>query len=138
MSRKDVFHELVKELLMEEGWTITHDPYIFQTRPLLSIDLAAERAIAAERDSEKIAVEIKSFLGVSQMVELEKALGQYLLYERLLERQEPERELYLAVPKHAYENVFATEVGQIAVTQFALRLIVFSVAESEVLQWIEP
>lgn len=116
---------------------ITHDPYTFQTQPPLSTDLAAERAIAAELNSERIAVEIKSFLGVSQMVELEKALGQYLIYRRLLERQEPERELYLAVPKHAYENIFATEIGRLAVTQFALRLIVFTVAENEVLQWIE-
>jgi hypothetical protein len=34
MSRKDAFHELVKRLLIEEGRTITHDPYTSQTTTL--------------------------------------------------------------------------------------------------------
>ncbi|GAK55505.1 hypothetical protein U27_02339 [Candidatus Vecturithrix granuli] len=29
MSRKDTYHPLVKEALIREGWTITHDPYYF-------------------------------------------------------------------------------------------------------------
>jgi XisH protein len=24
---KDIFHEIVKEALIKDGWTITHDPY---------------------------------------------------------------------------------------------------------------
>jgi hypothetical protein len=48
---------------------------------------------------EKIAIEIKSFRHVSEMKDLEEALGQFVLYERLLTRYEPERKLYLAVPE---------------------------------------
>jgi hypothetical protein len=97
----------VKQALIQEGWTITHDPYVFDTDPQLSTDLGAERLIAAERESEKIAVEIKSFLTESQVVDLEKAIGQYGLYRRFLKIQDPERELYLAVPRYAYEDIFA-------------------------------
>jgi hypothetical protein len=50
--------------------------------------------IAAEKAYKKIVVEIKSFLDESQVVELEKALGQYGLYRRFLAKQDPERELY--------------------------------------------
>jgi hypothetical protein len=129
MSRRDFYHETVKQALIQEGWTITHDPYIFDTDPQLSTDLGAERLIAAERETEKIAVEIKSFLTESQVVDLEKAIGQYGLYRRFLQMQEPDRELYLAVPQYAYEDIFARQVGLIAIEEFTLQLIVFSPEE---------
>lgn len=138
MSRRDTFHTWVKQLLMLEGWIITHDPYVFDVKPDLSTDLGAERTIAANRGNEKIAVEIKSFLGESQVVDLEKALGQYLIYEELLKRQEPERVLYLAVPRYAYEKIFATQVGQLTIHTFKLRLIVYSLDEGEELLWRAP
>ncbi|WP_267923229.1 element excision factor XisH family protein [Nostoc mirabile] len=62
------------------------------------IDLAAENAIAAERDTEKIAVEIKSFIAGSDINEFHTALGQYLNYCLALEENQPERIVYLAVP----------------------------------------
>jgi XisH protein len=40
-----------------------------------AIDLGAEKLIAAERGSEKIAVEIKSFSGASFINDLENAWG---------------------------------------------------------------
>ena len=52
--------------IIEEGWNITHDPYQIDIGFTdLYIDLGAERLIAAEKDSEKIAIEIKSFLAAS-------------------------------------------------------------------------
>ncbi len=61
---KDIFHQQVRNALIKEGWTITHDPFTLRISEAvkLPIDLAAENAIAAERESEKIAVEIKSFI----------------------------------------------------------------------------
>ena len=138
MSRKDVYHDLVKQALINEGWHITHDPYIFETDPELATDLAGERTIGLERDHQKIAVEIKSFLNSSQVVDLERALGQYALYQQLLQRQEPDRELYLAVPRYAYEDIFQREVGQIAIIAFKLKLIVFALSEQEDLLWKTP
>ena len=135
MSRRDNYHDIVKEALIREGWKITHDPYKFQSSPELTTDLGAERPIAAERNSEKIAVEVKSFLSVSLIADLEKAIGQYVLYAALLRRQEPERVLYLAVPRYAFNTVFATQVGKVAIESFELRLIVFSIEEEEELLW---
>lgn len=105
------------------------------TEPQLSTDLGAERTIAAERGEEKIAVEIKSFLNVSQVVDLEKALGQYTLYERLLQHREPERKLYLAVPVYAFNGIFSKPVGRIVLEELGVRLIVFSVSEEGDLLW---
>jgi hypothetical protein len=28
MSRRDIYHNTVKQALIQEGWTITHDPYM--------------------------------------------------------------------------------------------------------------
>ncbi len=57
---KDIFHDLVKDALVMEGWQITHDPFSIDYGEVqMQIDLGAERLLAAERGAEKIAVEIK-------------------------------------------------------------------------------
>lgn len=138
MSRKDFYHDRVRQALIREGWTITHAPYLFDTDPELITDLGTERTIAAERENEKIAVEIKSFLGSSQVVDLQRAIGQYTLYEEFLKVQEPDRELYLAVPRYAFEDIFDREVGRVAIQKVGLKLIVFFPSGKEDLLWRKP
>ncbi|NJR73799.1 MAG: fatty-acid oxidation protein subunit alpha [Scytonema sp. CRU_2_7] len=106
---KDVFHQQVKNALIKDGWSITHDPLTIRISEAvkLQIDLAAESAIAAERDSEKIAVEIKSFIGDSDISAFHTALGQYLNYYQALEEQEPDRIVYLAIPSETYQDFFS-------------------------------
>lgn len=76
MPARDLYHETVKTALVKDGWVITDDPLQLKigTRNA-AIDLGAEKLIAAERNSTKIAVEIKSFIGASFMSDLEKAWG---------------------------------------------------------------
>ncbi|MDM8558306.1 element excision factor XisH family protein [Candidatus Parabeggiatoa sp. HSG14] len=136
MSRRDKYHDIVKNALIREGWTITHDPYYFvNTDPQLSTDIGAERLIAAENATQKIVVEVKSFLKESQVVELEKAIGQYGLYRRFLAKQASERVLYLAVPRHAFEDIFSRQVGREAIEEFHLLLFVYSLLKNEPLIW---
>jgi hypothetical protein len=71
------------------------------------------------------------------VTELERALGQYGIYQELLQIQEPNRELYLAVPIDAFENIFSRQVGKIAIKKFQLKLIFFSFYEEELL-WKFP
>ena len=74
---KDVFHNTVKKALEKDGWKITHDPYRLRYGVVdVYIDLAAEDAIAAEKEGRKIAVEVKSFIGGSNVSEFHTALGQ--------------------------------------------------------------
>ena len=60
MPRLDKYHEAVRNALIKDGWTITDDPFTidFEDATLFA-DLAAERTIAAQKDNEKIAIEIK-------------------------------------------------------------------------------
>jgi hypothetical protein len=53
------------------------------------VDLGAEQVIGAQRDKERIAVEIKSFLGNSYVYDFYQALGQYMAYLRALSIKEP-------------------------------------------------
>jgi hypothetical protein len=41
----------------------------------------------------KIVVEIKSFIGTSEVEDLKNALGQYVLYEKIIKRQQIEAEV---------------------------------------------
>jgi XisH protein len=63
MPAKDRYHDTVKNALIKDGWTITHDPLRIRLArgKNLFVDLGAERLLAAERGTEKIAVEVKSF-----------------------------------------------------------------------------
>src|SRR5438445_5017167 len=99
MPAKDTYHDEFKNALGKDGWIITHDPYTltFGGKDVF-VDLAAERIIAAEKGRDKIASEIKSFRGASDIRDLELALGQFVFYRSLMARFEPERKLYLAVP----------------------------------------
>lgn len=107
MSARDIFHEVVKRALLKDRWQITDDPLELEWEEVtVKIDLAAERLIAAERENEKIAVEIKSFISPSAISDFHTALGQFLNYRIMLEVNEPQRELYLAVPVDAYESFF--------------------------------
>ncbi|WP_366513962.1 XisH family protein [Moorena sp. SIOASIH] len=105
---KEVFHQQVKNALIKDGCKITHDPLTIRIGEVvkLQIDLAAESAIAAERDSEKIAVEIKSFIGDSDISTFHTALGQYLKYCQALKELEPDRIVYLAIPFETYQDFF--------------------------------
>jgi len=137
MPAKDLYHDAVRTALEKDGWTITDDPLIL-TIGLRSvfIDLGAEKLIAAERGTEKIAVEVKSFLSPSPISDLEIAWGQYFLYARTLQKQEPDRSLYLAVNETVFQTLFAEEAGQLLLAEPGFRLMVFDSKTEEIVEWV--
>ncbi|MBD2538421.1 element excision factor XisH family protein [Coleofasciculus sp. FACHB-SPT36] len=137
MPRLDIIHDAVKNALMKDGWTITDDPYVIQyRRTTLYADLGAERPIAAERDSQKLVVEVKSFLGASKIQDLKEALGQYDIYRYLLEETAPDRKLYVAVSTVAHNTFFKQDVIQLILNRHQLPLIVVNIEAEEITQWI--
>ncbi|MBF2005046.1 element excision factor XisH family protein [Chlorogloeopsis fritschii PCC 9212] len=91
----------------------------------------------AQKDSQKIAVEIKSFLSLSPIRDLQEAVGQYDIYRTVLLELEPERLLYLAIPQRVYENFFSERFGQLILNRIKIRLIVFDEQQARIVQWIE-
>jgi XisH protein len=134
---KDLFHTVVKDALIKEGWQITHDPFpIDYGEVQMQIDLGAERLLAATRDHETIAVEVKSFTKPSAISEFHTAVGQYLNYRRALRSQEPHRILYLAVPSQTYDEFFRLRFIQEGVEEYQLRLVVYEIESRSILKWI--
>jgi hypothetical protein len=137
MPARDFYHDVVKAALIADGWTITDDPLKLHVgKKDLFVDLGAERLLAAEREGRKIAVEVKSFLGASEVADLENALGQYILYREILEESEPERVMYLAVSVEVYEELFKEPIGQLVLRRVRLQLIVFEPELGVIVQWI--
>ncbi len=137
MPAKDKIHDQVKNALVKDGWTITDDPlYLHNDDFRAFVDLGAERVIAAQRDKEKIAVEIKSFVGYSVISDLEQALGQYGLYTVFLEQIEPSRKLYLAISEEAFVEIFETRTGKAIIQKYGLKLVAIDIHTEEVIQWL--
>lgn len=110
MSAKDIFHQAVRLALEKDGWSITHDPFHIKIDDIeFFIDLGAERILAAQKAGQKIAIEIKSFLGSSEVTEFHLALGQTLNYRLALRKVAPERILYLAITKDTYEDFLSRQ-----------------------------
>ncbi len=136
MSAKDVFHEAVKQALQKEQWVITDDPLRLKFGNInFQVDLGAEQLVAAERASEKIAVEIKSFLNPSAITDFYSALGQFLSYRLALESIEPDRTLYMAVPVDVYQTFFQYKFTKTAVQRYQVLLIVYEPASEVIVQW---
>ncbi|MEG4227063.1 element excision factor XisH family protein [Microcoleus sp. N9_B2] len=136
MSAKDAFHEVVKNALQKDGWQITHDPYTLQAGTLeLYIDLGAEKVVAAEKNGQKIAVEIKSFTGPSKISQFYTALGLFISYRAALQKQETDRILYLAVPTNVYDSFFTMGFIQSLVQQNQIHLIVYDIEQESIAQW---
>ena len=135
---RDRYHQIVKEALVAEGWEITHDPYYLDIGDVdYQVDLGAERLLAASKGTEKIAIEVKSFLAESPTYEFHQAVGQYRNYLFALEEQEADRILYLAIPLFTYQTFFQRRMIQVSVRRNELRLIVYDPNQQEITQWIK-
>lgn len=142
MARLDKFHAHVKEAIEKDGWTITHDPYILRLRGEVNtkrdypIDLAAEKLIAAQKDKEIIAVEVKTFGGSSVIHDFHEALGQYMDYLVGLSVQEPERKLFLAITDQAYQEILSNPLASLSVKHYKIPIILFDPITQRITQWI--
>ena len=137
MPAKDFFHDIVKNALDKDGWIITDENLFIKIDQIeFYIDLAAERILVAEKAGQKIAVEVKSFIGVSVVSEFHTALGQFLNYRSALRKKEPERILYLAVSFDVYDDFFRSSFIQEVIAEHQLRILVFDSQKEEVVLWI--
>ena len=135
---RDVFHELVKDALIKEDWIITDDPLDLSTEDVeLLADLGAERIIGAERGTERICVEIKSFLAQSPVNEFHKALGQYQNYDLSLSEQDMDRVLFLAVPIEAWDTFFQRPFIQKSIQKHGVNCLVFDPTNNTLVKWIK-
>ena len=137
MPAKDLNHDRLKNALINDGWTITADPlYIpFGSRDMY-IDLGADKLLTATKGEQKIAVELKSFVGSSTVHDMHLAIGQFFVYLMALKRKDPERVLFLAVNEEIYDDVFEEELGRALLDEYKVPLIVFDSDKEVIIKWI--
>ena len=138
MPAKDIYHNTVITALEKDGWTITNDPLPLKIgKRTLNVDLGAEKLLAAEKQGRKIAVKLKSFVSASPVNNLEEAVGQYIVYEDILEQLEPERIIYLAIRAEVYAQIFSEPIGQLLLEKKRFKLIVFDSLKETIVRWID-
>jgi hypothetical protein len=136
MPARNRYHAEAVRALEKDGWTVAKGPlYLRWGARTFLVDLDAARGLAAEKDARKIAVEVQSFLSASQMEDLEHVVGQFTVYRKVLERQDPERQLYMAVPVKIYRGLFQEPIGQLLLEEECVRLLVFDPQKEEIVLW---
>jgi XisH protein len=135
---RDIFHHAVRQVLENDGWTITDDPYYLVLQKSVAqyeIDLGAERLLGAEKGTEKIAVEVKSLLKTSLLHEFHSVLGQYLIYHYGLSKKDPTRKLYLALPDFAQTKLEKISPLLDIIRDFEVKIIYFDSENKTIVSW---
>jgi hypothetical protein len=135
---KDLYHNQVKRALEKDGWEVTDDPYILESGKIkYQVDLGAEKLFGAKKGKEKILVEVKSFVGASDINEFHRAVGQYVDYLVVLEDVEPDRILFLAVPNFAWDSFFQEKAIQKSLAFIHAKVLIYNPINETIEQWIK-
>lgn len=136
---RDIYHEHVKQALIKDGWDITHDPYyldIDNPAPL-EIDLGAEKLISAEKGTDKIVVEVKSFLNRSLTYDFHLAYGQFMVYRRGILKADPSRVLFLAMATDVFIEIQQRSFYMELIIDEKINLLVFNPLTKTIDSWIK-
>jgi hypothetical protein len=135
---RDIIHQVVRAALEKDNWTITSDPFTLQTGDVsLDIDLEAERFLVAERDKEKILVEIKSFGRRSMVYDFHAAVGQYIDYRGALQDENIDIALYLGISEETYHNFERTRFFMRRIQENNIKLIVVNLLSEKIVTWLK-
>jgi hypothetical protein len=137
MPAKNLYHDAVVDALKADGWTITADPLRLTVGVRrLYVDLGADKAaVAAEKEGRKIAVEVQSFLSNSDIDDLERAVGQYVIYRIMLDQTDRDRVLYMAVTEDVFKGILSEELGKLVIDGLKMRVIAFDPKTKRITQW---
>ncbi len=83
----------------------------------------------------KLRLKSKVFVGKSETADLEQAIGQYFLYRWIMDRQDPDRILFLAVPETIYRQLFEGVKGEILLSDGRLKVFGYSTEKEEIIGW---
>jgi hypothetical protein len=135
MPAKDIYHDAVVNALRKDGWTILDEQHALGLGGrIVWVDIRA----AQESTNRIILVEVKSFYNILSPIEaIANAIGKYVLYRAILEAKGMQEDLFLAVPRSAYDGIFGEEVGEALIRQVKIKFLVFDAEKEQIAQWIE-
>lgn len=132
MPAEDRYHQTVVRILKGTGWRVLKNQYRLTVLDrLVWVDMLAQ-----DTEGTMALFEVKGFENMRSPVDyLAATIGQYVLYQGILDDTDAILPLYLAVPKAAYEGILAEPIGQIAIQKAKLKLMVFDPYQMEVITW---
>lgn len=130
MPIQDSCHPSVIIALQKDGWIITGQQ-VYIPKP----DLYVFIDIEAQREERQAYIEVKCFPEANSTTEFYNAIGQYLVYRRVIATEKPEYILYLAVPDDVFDTLGETYRGTIQENR--VKIIVVNMKMEIVRQWIE-
>lgn len=138
MPAKDIYHNAVRFALLKDGWNILTDDYTLEYGgDRLYVDIGAEKSIAAEKQDQRILVEVKSFLGKSFISDLEQAVGQYVIYRDIVLEKNLDFKLYLAITKGIYKSYFQRKLAMMIIKRNQVNLLIIDSENEVIQQWID-
>jgi len=139
MPTQDLYYDLVKNALREDGWRITHNVLPLKIEAEIEAEaLWATQLLAADKDERKIAVAVNSSVGRSDPADLAQMLEHLALSRPSLHSMDADRALYLAVRHATYSACFAGLDGTRLLDRHHMQLIVFDPRTETIVHWITP
>ena len=137
MPAIDFIQPQVRAALEKDGWKVINDPFFIPVEGLtgLFIDLAVQNIFGAERDGEKIAVEIKGFGEQSLTHDFYLALGQVLVYESGMADQGLDWPLYLAVPLEEFKRLEKIPLFIKVIDKFQINTLIIDIENQTISSW---
>ena len=137
MPTQDLYYDLVKNALRQDGWRITHDVLPLKVGAEVGAgELWATQLLAADKDERKIAVAVNSLVGRSDLAEITQVLGQLALSRSRLHAIKSDRVLYLAVRRATYNACLTGLDGTRLLDRQHMRLIVFDPRTETIVRWL--
>jgi hypothetical protein len=131
MPAIDRCHFQVVRALEKDGWEVDDRQYALTSFPgkRLFVDIQARKG-----ERQLLLVEVKCFTG-QWLDELYQAIGQYLVYQHLVQQISPRRALYLAIPRHVYLD-FVKQFVLPIIKEHRIKLLVVDLEREEIDQWL--
>jgi hypothetical protein len=132
LPAKDHYHDTVIRALLKDGWTIVKEQVSLKLpKRRLWVDIQATKS----EPPLVIFVEVKGLTGASMAEVLASTVGQYMIYQGILNQKKITAPLYLAVPVAAYETILKEPLGQVALSVGNIKLMVFDPSTEEIVKW---
>lgn len=140
MGKRDFIHGAVVRALEKKGWRVTDDPLLIdidEGERSFEIDIGAQRVmITANKGTQHIAIEVKTFGAPSLLSAFHTVLGQYLNYRDALEDNGIERPLFIAVPTEIWSQLQEIQFLYRQIRRYDIKIIVVDVTNENIESWI--
>ena len=137
MPQLDRHHFAVSHALEKEGWTIVrHNMGLLLDNTYVYIDIEARRSEVTAPLPASIGVEVKVIAPRRVTEQVERAIGQYIIYRSLLEDAYPNHACYLAVSTRDYRRHLSGPKYRRVFQTNRIHLLIFDEVREEIDQWI--